>query len=95
MDFLQNRFELGKEEKVTGTISGECRMCSKVAMSFLQEIDEYSRLCEQEHYCDGASMCGLSKGSASCHALISQGIKECLYRLFVSLFGLGVGIQNE
>ena len=65
------------------------------AMFFLQETEEYSGLCEQERYRDGASMHGLPKGFASCHALILKGAEECLYRRFVSLFGHGVGIRIE
>ena len=67
----------------------------KLQCCFLQETDNDSGLCEQEHYCDGAPTCWLPNGSASCHALILQDAEEFLYRQFGSLFGLGVGIRNE
>ena len=96
MGFLKNRCDLGEEEKATeGHIGGIWGGVPKLQCSFLQETDEYSGLCEQELYRDGASMHGLSKGSVSCHALFSRGAKECHYRRFGSLFGLGLGIQNE
>ena len=40
-------------------------------------------------------LCGLPIGSASCHALILQGVEKSLYRRFGLLFDRGVGIQNE
>ena len=67
----------------------------KLQCFFLRETNKYSGLCEQERYRDTASMCGLPKGSASCHALILRSTKESLYRRFGSLFGHGVGIENE
>ena len=67
----------------------------KLQCSFLQEIDKYSGLGEQEHYRDGAPMHWLPKGFASCHALILRDAEESLYRRFDALFGLGVGIRNE
>ena len=67
----------------------------KLQWFFLREIDEYSGLCEQDRYRDGASMRGFPKGSASCHAMILRSGEESFYRRFGSLFGLGVGIRNE
>ena len=95
MGSFQNRFNLGEKEKVTGTRLGKCGGVPRLQCSFVQETDKYSELCEQERYRDGAFMRGLSKGSASCHSLISQGAEECLYRRFGSLFGLRIGIRNE
>ena len=95
MGSFQNRFDLGEEEKVTGPRLGKYGGVLRLQCSFVQETDKYLELCEQEHYCDGAFMRGLSKGSASCHSLISQGAEECLYRQFGSLFGLRIGIRNE
>ena len=86
---------LGKRKKSHGARSGEYGGCSKVAMFFLRKIDEYSGLCQQERYRDGASMRGLPKGSAFCHALILRGVKESLHRRFGSLLGLRVGVRNE
>ena len=67
----------------------------KLKCFFLQETDKYSGLCDKKRYRDGAPMRWLSKGSASCHALILRDAKESLYRRFGLLFGLGVGIRNE
>ena len=67
----------------------------KLQCSFLRETDEYSGLCEQERYRDGAPMRGLPKGFASCHALILRGSEEFLCRQFGLVFTLGVGIRNE
>ena len=67
----------------------------KLQCFFLRETDEYSGLCEQERYRDGAPMRGLPKGSASCQALILGGVEESLCRRFGSLFGLGVEILIE
>ena len=85
---------LGKRKKSHWGRSGKYGGCSKVAMFFLRETNEYLGLCEQERYRDGASMRGLSKGSAFCHALILRGAKETLHRRFGSLLGLRVGIRN-
>ena len=90
MSSLQNRFDLGEEEKVTWGKIGGILQCS-----FLQETDKYSGLCKQERYRDGAPMRCLPKGSASCDALILRDAEESFYRRFGSLFGLGVGIRNE
>ena len=86
---------LGKRKKSPGARLGKYGDVPKLQCFFLRETDEYSRLCEQERYRDGAPMHGLSKGSASCHALILRSAEESLYRRFDSLFGLGVGIRNE
>ena len=67
----------------------------KLQCFFLRETDKYSGLCEQERYRDGALMRGLTKSSASCHALILRGAEESFYRRFGSLFGLGVGIRKR
>ena len=85
----------GKRKKSHGPDWGNMGGVPKLQCSFLQETDKYSRLCEQEHYCDGAPMRWLPKGSASSHALILRDAKESFYRRFNSLFGLGGGIQNE
>ena len=85
---------LGKRKKSHGARSAWGGV-PKLQCFFLQETDKYSGLCEQEHYRDGASMHGLPEGFDSCHALILRGAEESLYRRFSSLFGLGVGIQNE
>ena len=88
MDSRQNRFDPRKEKKVTrGQIRGIWGV-PKLQCFFLRETDEYSGLCEQEHYRDGAPMRGFPKGSASCHALILQSTEESVYRRFGSLFGL-------
>ena len=74
MGSVQNRFNLREEKKVT-----RCQIreiwggVPKLQCFFLQETDEYSGLCEQEHYRDAAPMRELSKSSASCHALILRG----------------------
>ena len=47
--FLQNRFDLGEEEKVTRGQIEEIWEYSKVAMFLLQKTDQYSGLCDQEH----------------------------------------------
>ena len=62
---------LGKRKKSQGARLGEYRGVSKLQCSFLRETDQYSGLCEQERYRDGASIRGLPKSSVSCHALIS------------------------
>ena len=80
---------LGKRKKSHRARLGDA---PKLQCFFLRETDEYSELCEQERYRDGAPIRGLSKGSASCHALILRGAEESLYRRFGSLFGLGVEI---
>ena len=55
--FFKNRCDLGEEEKATeGHIRGIWGGVPKLQCSFLRETDEYSGLCEQELYCDGASM---------------------------------------
>ena len=64
----------------------------KLQCFFLRETNEYSGLCKQERYRDGAPMRGLLKDSASCHALILRGAEESLYRRFGLLFGLEVEI---
>ena len=78
-----------------GSDWGNMGVVSKLQCFFLQETDNYSRLCEQERYRDGALMPWLPKGSASCHALILRDAEESLYRRFGSLFGLDIGIRNE
>ena len=70
---------LGKRKKLQVARSGEYGDVPKLQCSFLRETDEYSGLCQQERYRDEASMHGLPKGSASCHALISRGAGECFY----------------
>ena len=94
MGSLQNRFDLREKKKVTGAQIGGIWGCSKVVMFFQRETDEYSGLCEQESYRDGAPMRELSKSSSSCQALILRSAEESFYRRFGSLFGLGVGIRN-
>ena len=78
-----------------GLDRGNMGVIPKLQCSLLQETDEYSGLCEQECYRDGAPMHWLPKVSTSCHALNLRDAKESLFRQFGSLFGLGVGIQNE
>ena len=96
MGSFQNRFDLREEKKVTrGQIGEIWGGVPKLQYFFLRETDEYSGLCEQERYRDGAPMRGLPKGSASFHVLILRGAEQSLYRRFGSLFGLGVGIRNE
>ena len=77
---LQNRFDLREEKKVTqgqiGEIWGLFQSCN---VSFCEKVDEYLGVCEQENYYDGTPMCGLPKGSASCHALILQGAEESFF----------------
>ena len=70
---------LGKRKKSQQAISEEYGGVAKLQCSFLRETDEYSGLCEQERYRNGASMCGLPKSSASCHAPISRGAEDCLW----------------
>ena len=70
---------LGKRKKSHGARSREYGGVSKLQCFFVRETNEYSGLCEQERYRDGASMRGLSEGSVSCHALILGGAEECLY----------------
>ena len=48
----------------------------KLQCSFLQETDQYSGLCDQERYRDGASMRELPKDSTSCHALSHKAPKN-------------------
>ena len=55
---------LGKSKKSQGARLGEYGGVPKLQCSFLQEPDKYSGLCKQECYCDGASIHGLTKGSA-------------------------------
>ena len=64
---------LRKRKKSHGARSGEYEGVPKLQSSFLRETDEYSGMCEQERYRDGASMHELPKDSASYHSLISQG----------------------
>ena len=59
-----------------GPDRGDMGGVPKLQCSFLQETDKYLGLCEQERYHDGAPMRWLSKGSASCHALILQDAEE-------------------
>ena len=86
---FQNRFDLGEEEKSQRARSGKYGGVPKLQYFFLQETDEYSELCEQERYRDGASMRGLPKGSASCHALILRGTEECLYMVCFTVWPWG------
>ena len=79
MGSFQNRFDVSEEKKVTLDQIGKYGGVPKLQCFFLQETDKYSGLCEQEHHHDGVIMRGLSKGSASCHALILQGAKESLF----------------
>ena len=76
---------LGKRKKSHGVRSGEYEGVPKLQCFFLRESDEYSGLCEQERYRDGAPMRGLPKGCASCHALILRDAEESIYRRFGSL----------
>ena len=71
---------LGKRKKSHRARSREYGDVRKFQCFFWRETDEYSRLCEQERYRDGASMRELFKGSSSCYALILRGAKESLYR---------------
>ena len=95
MGFLQNRFDLGEEEKSQRPNWGNMESVPKLKCSFLRETDEYSELCKQKRYRDEASMLGFPEGSTSCPALISRGAEKCLYRRFGSLFCLGVGVRNK
>ena len=95
MGFFQNRFDLKEEKKVTQDQIEEYGGVTKLQCFFLQETDECLGPYEQECYHDEAPMCGPPNSSASYHALILRGTEESLYRLFGSLFGLGVGIRNE
>ena len=79
MSSLQNRLDLKEEKKSHGARLGEYGGVPKLQCFFLRETDEYSGLCEQERYRDGAPMGGLSKGFASCHALILRGAEESLF----------------
>ena len=56
----------------------------KLQCSFLQETDQYSGLCDQERYRDGASMRGLPKDSTSCHALSHKAPKNVFKTSFIS-----------
>ena len=79
MGSLQNRLDLREDKKVIRARSGKYGGVPKLQCFFLQKNDEYSGLCEQERYHDGAPMCELPKGSASCHTLILQGAEESLF----------------
>ena len=58
----------------------------KLQYSFLQETDQYSGLCDQERYRDGASMRELSKDSTSCHALFHKAPKNVFNTLTAAKF---------
>ena len=61
MGSLQNKFDLGEEEKVTGDqIGGIWGGIPKLQCSF-RKTDQYSGLCDQERYRDGVSMRELPK----------------------------------
>ena len=84
MGSLQNRFDLGKEEKVTGgQIGGMWGVIPKLQCSF-RKTDQYSGLRDQERYRDGASMRELPKGSVSCHTLSHKALKNVFKTSFVS-----------
>ena len=56
----------------------------KLQCSFLQETDQYSGLCDQEHYCDGASMHEFPKDSTTCHALSHKAPKNVFKTSYIS-----------
>ena len=61
----------------------------KLQCSFLQETDQYSGLCNQERYRDGASMRELLKDSTSRHAQSHKAPKNVFIDGLVHCLALG------
>ena len=72
MGFLQNRFDLREEKKVTRGQIGEICGCFKIAMFLFVRNWRILRAVWAGNYRDGASMRGLPKGSTHCFLRYSR-----------------------